>query len=60
MSGLLRALLAGQPLGEALQTLDPTTEDANRVMVWFRQWVSGGFFAGFEIRSSESGAPVAR
>lgn len=50
MAGVLKAILAGQPLGAALETL-PIHEDerlASDVMVWFREWVSGSFFERIE------------
>ena len=54
MTRVLDALLASAPLGEALSriTVDETDESAleeaeRSVMVWFREWVSGGFFSGF-------------
>ncbi len=56
MAAILEALFAGRPLGEALATLEATTAPdqleavAGKVMVWFREWVEGGFFAAFEER----------
>jgi hypothetical protein len=44
---LLNALIAGEPLGEALAPLDGVVDPAT-VMRWFTAWVSHGFFA--EIR----------
>lgn len=56
MTRVLEALLAGQPLGEALETIavDETDEEAlaeagRSVMVWFREWVSGGLFSAIEL-----------
>jgi len=47
MNGVLGALLEGAPLGEALAGIDDDDEEAARsVMIWFREWVSGGIFAG--------------
>lgn len=43
--GLLRALLAGVPLGEALEAVEGRA-GADQVMRWFEAWVSGGVFAG--------------
>lgn len=43
--GLLGALLAGVPLGEALTPIEGRA-GAERVMEWFSAWVRGGFFAG--------------
>ena len=50
MAQVLRSLLAGAPLGEALACLEaggaePRAED---VTVWFREWIAGGFFASLE------------
>ncbi len=56
MAAILESLFAGRPLGEALATLEATTapeqlaEVAGKVMVWFREWVEGGFFAAFDER----------
>lgn len=51
MTRVLEALFAGLPLGEALsrigvdETDDAAVREAERsVMVWFREWVSSGFF----------------
>jgi hypothetical protein len=46
MAGVLSALLAGIPLGQALSSL-PSTNSATEgdVSAWFRAWVSSGFFA---------------
>ncbi len=55
MTAVLSALLDGQTLGEALSRLE-NEENAGEddVMVWFKEWVEGGFFAGVEIpRTSE-------
>jgi hypothetical protein len=61
MATLLERLFAGATLGEALESLDQagdggeapseaeTEEAARSVMVWFREWVSGGFFARVEL-----------
>ncbi len=56
MSGLLASLFAGATLGEALSAIVAHAEDANalaeaerNVMVWFREWVAGGFFARVEL-----------
>jgi hypothetical protein len=52
MAGVLGALLDGAPLGEALARITVDEDDAEAVaeaersvMVWFREWVSGGLFA---------------
>lgn len=42
--GLLAALVAGAPLGDALAALEGQA-GADRVMRWFAAWVSGGVFA---------------
>lgn len=42
--GLLAALVAGEPLGQALAALDGQA-GADRVMRWFAAWVGGGVFA---------------
>jgi hypothetical protein len=55
MAGLLEALFAGRPLGEALEALDAglasaeAAEAERSVMAWFRAWVSAGFFARVEL-----------
>lgn len=43
--GLLAALLAGVPLGEALEAVEGRA-GADQVMRWFAAWVSGGVFTG--------------
>lgn len=50
-AGVLRALLAGQTLGQALATLQnpETTPDGADVMKWFQEWMSSGFFCRYEI-----------
>jgi hypothetical protein len=52
MHGLLAALSGGTPLGPALDSLvqaGTISEDEGAlVMVWFRDWVRHGFFAGIE------------
>lgn len=57
MKGLLESLFAGATLGEALGAIAAHAEDADalaeaerNVMVWFREWVAGGFFARVELR----------
>jgi hypothetical protein len=59
MTRVLDALLAGHPLGEALSTIgiDETDEGAVKeaersVMVWFREWVSSGFFRDFSLAAT--------
>jgi hypothetical protein len=42
MAEVLLALLAGQPLGDALSSLPEELE--GDVMIWFKEWVAGGFF----------------
>lgn len=56
MTRVLEALLQGLPLGEALVRIgvdeadDAAIEEAERsVMVWFREWVSSGFFREFFV-----------
>jgi hypothetical protein len=56
MAGLLDDLFAGQTLGEALGSIeahaegpDALAEAERQVMVWFRAWVEGGFFARVEF-----------
>jgi hypothetical protein len=53
MAGVLAALLDGHPLGDALARIavdendpDAVAEAERSVMIWFREWVSGGIFAG--------------
>ncbi|MET0593034.1 MAG: DNA-binding domain-containing protein [Polyangiaceae bacterium] len=52
MHALLTMLSGGTPLGAALDLLASsghiTEEEGAQVMVWFRDWVSHGFFAGIE------------
>lgn len=55
MAGVLRSLLRGETLGEALQTLaayDRAFE--TDVMAWFRAWVSGEFFGKIDLRETGS------
>ncbi len=53
MEAVLSRLLAGESLGEALAALGVFDEDPEallrQVMVWFREWVSGGFFAEIDL-----------
>lgn len=49
MAKVLRALLQGETLGDALSTLDVTDTSEGDVMVWFREWVSGGFFGRIDL-----------
>jgi hypothetical protein len=56
MAGLLDALFGGATLGEALGAIAVHAEDADalaeaerNVMLWFREWVAGGFFARVEL-----------
>ena len=56
MTRVLEALLAEQPIGDALATIavdesDPAAlgEAERSVMVWFREWVEGGFFTGVTL-----------
>jgi hypothetical protein len=56
MAGLVDALFSGATLGEALATIAVHAEDAEalaeaerNVMLWFREWVAGGFFARIEL-----------
>ncbi|GAC1538244.1 MAG: DNA-binding domain-containing protein [Polyangiales bacterium] len=57
MAGVLGALFDGKTLGEALASIEAAAEtpeaiaEAERnVMVWFRQWVTCGFFSRVELR----------
>jgi hypothetical protein len=47
MYALLHALFGGSPLGSAVEGLvaEQGEQEANDVMVWFRDWVRHGFFA---------------
>lgn len=49
MAAVLRALVDGQTLGEALSVLEEERfadeVGETQVMVWFKEWVVGGFFA---------------
>lgn len=49
MTRVMRALLAGRTLGEALSTLAPEDAAESDVRVWFEEWVRGGFFSRFEL-----------
>ncbi len=50
-ASVLQALLDGQPLGDALSVLaQPGVQpDGADVMKWFQEWLSSGFFSGYEI-----------
>jgi hypothetical protein len=52
MHALLTMLSSGTPLGTALDTLASsgriTEEEGGEVMLWFRDWVSHGFFSRIE------------
>jgi hypothetical protein len=59
MAGVLEALLAGAPIGEALARLSVDETDANAlaeaertVMLWFREWVEAGFFSGVTLATT--------
>ena len=56
MARLLESLFAGATLGDALSRIETDESDAaavaeaeRSVMAWFREWVSGGFFARIEL-----------
>lgn len=56
MARLLESLFGGATLGEALSRIETDESDAEAVaeaersvMAWFREWVSGGFFARIEL-----------
>lgn len=49
MAQVLRALLDGATLGDALSGLDVTDTREGDVMIWFREWVSGGFFERIDL-----------
>jgi hypothetical protein len=49
MANVLSALLAGRTLGDALDLLETTSTKEGDVMVWFREWVSGGFFGAIDL-----------
>jgi hypothetical protein len=49
MAGVLAALLAGRTLGEALEPLDLEDTSEGDVMVWFREWIAGGFFSALSF-----------
>lgn len=52
MHALLMMLFGGTPLGPALEAVAASghlsEEEGTQVMVWFRDWVKHGFFAGIE------------
>jgi hypothetical protein len=51
---LLRALLDGVPLGEALAAAGASQKSArqqDRIFRWFRTWIAEGLFTGVEIDS---------
>ena len=59
MAALLTALFEGATLGAALEAIEAAVEttealaEAERnVMVWFREWVASGFFAGLELQGA--------
>ena len=56
MARLLESLFAGATLGDALSRIETDESDADAVaeaersvMAWFREWVSGGFFARIDL-----------
>jgi hypothetical protein len=58
MARLLESLFSGATLGEALSRIetdesdpDAIAEAERSVMAWFREWVSGGFFARIALPS---------
>jgi hypothetical protein len=53
---LLRALVDGTPLGEALATAvgQMSSRRQARVFRWFRTWVREGLFAGIDVQSRQS------
>jgi hypothetical protein len=60
MTDVLGALLSGATLGAALETIDAEAFDADAlaeaersVMIWFREWVEGGLFAGIGFGDPE-------
>jgi hypothetical protein len=60
MGALLEALFRGDTLGDALGRLEEGLSEAEAaeaersVMVWFREWVAAGFFAGVDIAAEGS------
>lgn len=56
MAAVLGALIGGATLGEALGTLEAVPDDdaaETDVMVWFKEWVMGGFFASVSLSDAE-------
>lgn len=56
---LLRALVDGIPLGEALATAASTTKGSRqqaRVFRWFRTWISEGLFAAVDAEAAQLSA----
>lgn len=55
MADLLEGLFGGATLGEALEALEVPDDEAAQqaaqaeVMLWFREWVSSGFFARVDL-----------
>jgi hypothetical protein len=56
MERVLTALLDGVPIEESLGRMgvDETDPDAlaeaeRSVMIWFKEWMQGGFFGGVEL-----------
>ena len=49
MASVLSALLAGRTLGDALEPLDTSNTREGDVMIWFREWISGGFFGAIDL-----------
>ncbi len=65
MTALLAGLFGGETLGDALTHIEREVHDADElaeaersVMIWFREWVAGGVFAGIELPPSEGATEV--
>jgi hypothetical protein len=52
MHRVLRALIDGATLGAALDLVASSPSSAGQVMVWFREWVEGGFFSRIDLKGS--------
>jgi hypothetical protein len=49
MADVLKALLEGRTLEDALATLEEAPVVEGDVMAWFKAWIEGGFFCDFSI-----------
>jgi hypothetical protein len=52
MHRVLRALIDGETLGAALDLVAAGPSSVGQVMVWFKEWIEGGFFSRIELDGS--------